>query len=124
MLRVPINEETKILHCDLPAEENNVLLAIVAAIVSVGLIISVCVIIRIFQKMKPSKTDIAEDDVESTTSTYLEYSTHGSDHGTDYSFFMGEDGRIYQAVDDSAWYVKSLEQSAIHFSLRRIIEVQ
>ena len=76
--------------------DNTVLLAVLISVIIMVSLLSISLVIftlrRRCQLAKP--VEVETSDSESTTSTYLQYSVQGSD----YSYVMGRDGRIYQVI--------------------------
>ena len=61
-------------------EENRIILAIIIAIIGCILMTILSIVIILYKKSCQSRIPEGDVDVESTTSTYLQYSTTGSDY--------------------------------------------
>merc|ERR1712130_473186 len=61
-------------------EENTIMIAMIIAIIGSIFIIIFSIAIILYQKSCRSIRSVPDTDIESTTSTYLHYSTHGSDY--------------------------------------------
>ena len=95
-----LNRPVVTLHQE-PREQsdNTVLVAALISVITVVTILTLTLIIITLRRRRRSvsKTEEESSDSESTTSstsTYLQYSVQGSD----YSYVMGRDGRIYQVI--------------------------
>ena len=76
-------------------QDNTVLLAVlISVIIMVSLLSLSLLVFSLRRRCRQAKPEEESSDSESTTSTYLQYSVQGSD----YSYVMGRDGRIYQVI--------------------------
>ena len=77
-------------------EESMVILAIVLASIGCIFMIVFSILIILYQNSCKSRITESDEDVESTTSTYLQYSTNGSDY--DYQYKDSQDKKIFSTT--------------------------
>ena len=77
-------------------EESTVILAIVLASIGCIFMIVFSILIILYQNSCKSRITESDEDVESTTSTYLQYSTNGSDY--DYQYKDSQDKKIFSTT--------------------------
>jgi len=80
-------------------EENTIILAIIISILGCICMIIFSIAIIIYQKSSQSNSAEKDTDVESTTSTYLQYSTNGSDCGYIANYDTKQQESQYQTLD-------------------------
>ena len=77
-------------------EENTVIVAIVLASIGCIFMIVCSILIILYQNSCKSRISESDEDVESTTSTYLQYSTNGSDYY--YQYQDSQDKKIFSTT--------------------------
>ena len=78
--------------------DNTVLLAVLISVIMMVSILAISLLIfslrKRCQRTQPAVEESSDSESTTSTSTYLQYSVQGSD----YSYVMGRDGRIYQVI--------------------------